>query len=301
MLGLLTAEDSAAAKILDGRGVTKEKLYEILGAEETVGGSAYGLSAGDMTPRTKRIIERSSYEATNFGQSYIGSEHLLLALIKESDCVAVKLLSALGVSVREIYNDILAYLKGSGEKESVSEEDGDLRGEESKSAGGGKFLQRYGRDLTKAAKEGKLDPIIGREEETERVIQILSRRTKNNPCLIGEPGVGKTAVVEGLAIRIAEHRVPENLAGKRIVTLELSGMIAGAKYRGEFEERMKGIMNEVKKDPSVILFIDEIPYHRRRRRGRGRGGRGEYFKAGSRKGRPAGDRRHHHCRVQEIY
>ena len=219
-----------------------------------------------MTPRTKRIIQNSAYLSMRSGSELIGTEHLLLSLLAETDCVAVKVLTKCGVSAHSLYKQILSYL---GEDDDASTEsslggfnssktDKTVKNTKSKTLKDCPTLSQYGRDLTEMAKSGKLDPIIGRDEEMQRVIQILSRRTKNNPCLIGEPGVGKTAVVEGLAQRIIEGNVPETLADKTIVTLDLSGMIAGAKYRGEFEERLKGVMGEIQKHPEIILFIDEI-------------------------------------------
>ena len=251
LLGLMGEEDSVAAKLLSERGAEFDKIRA--GIESFAGvGTLSNVSAADMTPRTKHIIESSANEAIKLNQSYIGTEHLLMALIAESDCVAVKLLKDCGVNASDIKNDIQAYLGGRRESGSGEKREAD------KKASTTPTLSQHGRDLTALAKEGKIDPIIGRDPETERVIQILSRRTKNNPCLIGEPGVGKTAVVEGLAQKIVEGNVPEGLKGKRIVTLDLSGMIAGAKYRGEFEERMKNVMDEATKNPDIILFIDEI-------------------------------------------
>ncbi len=257
LLGLAGESDSVAAGILTARGADFESIKD--GIVKYAGvGTASNVSAADMTPRTKRIIEMSSYEALRLGQNYIGTEHLLLALISEKDCVGVKLLEECGVSLSDIGSDLSAYFGTKNEKSSGLR--GDLsRGSASGAQGGpSSTLSSYGRDLTQLARDGKIDPIIGRDKETERVIQILSRRTKNNPCLIGEPGVGKTAVVEGLAQRIVDGNVPETLRDKKIVTLDIAGMIAGAKYRGEFEERMKGVMEEATKDPSIILFIDEI-------------------------------------------
>lgn len=279
LLGLLSEEDSIAGKILSARGVEAERVRAIIIdlAGEGVPGT---VSPSDMTPRTQRIIQTSAHESAAAGQSYIGTEHLLLALLDESDCVAMRILDTMGISVEELHRDVTRFIGSAPGGEAFTKDSnatdvapagrspserekwrGDRVGNSRKSDGtvaGAPMLSQYGRDLTAMALGGKLDPIIGRDAETDRVIQILSRRTKNNPCLIGEPGVGKTAVVEGLAQRIVDGNVPETIRDKSIVTLDMAGMIAGAKYRGEFEERFKGIMAEVRKDPSIILFIDEI-------------------------------------------
>ena len=261
LLGLLAEDSGVAAHLLGQRGVTVDAVKRVV-AEIAGVGTPSSLSATDMTPRTKNIIEASLYESQRSGQDYIGTEHLLAALLGERDCVGVRILENLGVSVSDLKNDVSAFLNDSprAEREGAS-----TNGRSFAKGGDGKggldaspTLKSHGRDLTALAREGKIDPIIGRDRETERVIQILSRRTKNNPCLIGEPGVGKTAVVEGLAQRIVEGNVPENLREKTIVTLDIASMIAGAKYRGEFEERFKNVMEEVRKNPSLILFIDEI-------------------------------------------
>ncbi len=252
LLALTSEADSVAAKLLDSRAVTFESVKAAI--TDRIGiGERTRITPSDLTPRTKRIIEMSAYQATRFGGTYIGTEHLLLALCSESDCVASVILTSLGVSAKDISADIASFF---GELS-----DDDISDEKSKKVNAlrdAPTLSQYGRDLTALARENKLDPIIGRETETERVIQILSRRTKNNPCLIGEPGVGKTAVVEGLAKRIVDGAVPETLTDKTIVTLDLAQVVAGAKYRGEFEERMKAVMAEVQKSPSIILFFDEI-------------------------------------------
>ncbi len=267
LLGLLSDSESVASRLLENRGMTfakaKNMISEIAGMGEKT-----NVSPADITPRTKRIIESSAIEARNAHSELIGTEHLLSALLKESDCVGAKILLASGVNLRDLYSDVAGFTEGFSDTGISAEQDGkgSVRGKSNgddkrsfgKTLDNSPTIKQYGRDLTQLAKEGKLDPIIGREEETARVIQILSRRTKNNPCLIGEPGVGKTAVVEGLAQLIAEGTVPETLVGKSVVTLDISSMIAGAKYRGEFEERMKGVMSEVAKNPDVILFIDEI-------------------------------------------
>lgn len=263
LLALSAETDSVASKLLEKYGVTPDSIRDSI-IEMTGTGTPGYVSSLDMTPRTKKIIESSSYESMRHGQGYIGTEHLLLALLGESDCVAVKILIELGVGVDELKGSIEEFLgeMNGGSRQSSDESRGreTSHSKESKKSNikGAPNLSNYGRDLTALAREGKIDPIIGRDKETERVIQILSRRTKNNPCLIGEPGVGKTAVVEGLAQKIVDGNVPETLKGKTIVALDISSMIAGAKYRGEFEERLKGVMSEVAKDPSIILFIDEI-------------------------------------------
>ncbi len=253
LMGLVAEKDSIASRLLLARGADtlrlRKSIIDIAGA-----GSPSHVSPEDMTPRAKKIIESSAAESVRQGNHYIGTEHLLLALLNERDCVGVRLLEAEGIPASELKSDLGAFL-GSTEKSRKSEAKG---GEEKLRIRGAPTLSSYGRDLTDSAKEGKLDPIIGREKETERVIQILARRTKNNPCLIGEPGVGKTAVVEGLAQRIADGSVPEPLKEKRIITLDIPSMIAGAKYRGEFEERMKSVMEEVGKNHDIILFIDEL-------------------------------------------
>ena len=284
LLGLLCEGDSIASKLLTARGVDAEKfrgaVVELSGA-----GAESRVSPSDMTPRVRKIILDSATEATRCGQSYVGTEHLLLSLLDEPDCVAVRLLESVGVSPDELRRDVVGFLASEptgggvtdGYKRELSRsadasreerERGESRGsrrdreasedKEDDRIPGMPTLSKYGRDLTARARAGKLDPIIGREAETDRVIRILSRRQKNNPCLIGEPGVGKTAVVEGLAQRIMDGNVPETLRDRSIITLDLPGMIAGAKYRGEFEDRLKSIMNEVRKHPSVILFIDEL-------------------------------------------
>ena len=250
LLSILAAGGSAAAGILLSHEVTYASTLAI--AKEISGDAGGGrIDARDMTPRLRSIIEDSAAEAAKYGQAYIGTEHLLLALISERESVAVKLLISQGVSIAEIQNDTAVFL-------------GDITGtrrtekQQRQASPPLSVTLQFGKDITESARLGLIDPVVGRDAETERVIQILSRRTKNNPCLIGEPGVGKTAVVEGLSLRIASGSVPETLAGKSVVMLDISAMIAGAKYRGEFEERMKKVMNEVAGRKNVILFIDEM-------------------------------------------
>ncbi len=265
LLGLISEGECVAAKILEKYNISFSSIESMI-KDISGTGEMTDVSVSDMTPRTKKIIENSAYQSMRMGQNYIGSEHLLLGILSEADCFAVRILSALGITTDDIVYELINMISGDEDesygashyqKQNTSEQK-----DRSKSA---KFslkdaptLSKYGRDLTEMAREGRLDPIIGRESETQRVIQILSRRTKNNPCLIGEPGVGKTAVAEGLAQKIVDGEVPETLTGKRLVALDISAMIAGAKYRGEFEERLKNVMSEVMKSPDIILFIDEI-------------------------------------------
>ena len=205
-----------------------------------------------FTAKARESINLAVQAAEELGHSYVGTEHLLISIIRDNDCVASRLLNTIGISIQKLYIDVLAAM---GEDAPANKEEL-LKGARTK--GSTPTLDSYSRDLTELAREGKLDPVIGRETEIKRLIQILSRRTKNNPCLIGEPGVGKTAVVEGLAQMIIEGNVPETIAEKRVLTLDLSGMVAGSKYRGEFEERIKKVIAEVMEDGEVLLFIDEI-------------------------------------------
>ncbi len=223
-----------------------ELISELLSVNKNIRVEGDGL-----TPRARKVLENSYYEAARFKAPLIGTEHILIAMIRENDCVATRILNTIGVSIQKIYVDLFAAM---GEDAPGGKEDYQP-GKERKAT---PTLNSYSRDLTELARDGKLDPVIGRETEIQRVIQILSRRTKNNPCLIGEPGVGKTAVVEGLAQMISAGSVPETIADKRVMTLDLSGMVAGSKYRGEFEERIKKVLSEVKEDGEVLLFIDEI-------------------------------------------
>ena len=257
LLGILSVKECAAAELLDKHGIDYEAMYESV--KKHMGyGTPTSPTPRNITEKMNKIIQASAYEATKRGSESIGTEHLLISLLSLSDCVAVKLLIAEGVDISELGKDLISLMSSKNDDE---DEENDAPREDnigSSSFRGMNNLKKYGKDLTRMAKEGKLDPVIGRDSETERLIQILSRRTKNNPCLIGEAGVGKTAVVEGLAQKIVSGDVPENLKGKIIVSLDVSGMLAGTKYRGEFEERLKGVMNEVKSNRGVILFIDEI-------------------------------------------
>ncbi len=258
LLAILSDEDSDACRLLNENGVTFDAVREEL--VRSAGSSApVRVSVNDMTPRFRKVVAFSAQVASQTGSGEITPAHLLFALLGEEDSVAVDLLRRTGADVEKIRSDLIEETGAPRDAEDEEEEAPSGRPSSSKQGKKGmRALQKYGRDLTALAREGKIDPVIGREEETQRVIQILSRRTKNNPCLIGEPGVGKTAVVEGLAQRIADGSVPETLLGKTLITLDLSGMLAGAKYRGEFEERLKEVMGEVVKNKNVILFIDEI-------------------------------------------
>ena len=248
LLGLLKEGEGAAAQVLKGLGIDINTVREQV--ENLVGKGNYNFTEGfGYTPRTKRVMELSFYEARNLGHNYVGTEHLLLSLIREGEGVAARILKDSGVDLQYAREQIIKMLK---------EEGMEAHQPLSKKKSETPTLDQYGRDLTDMAAEGKLDPVIGREKEIERVIQILSRRTKNNPVLIGEAGVGKTAVAEGLAQKIQEGNIPALLKDKRIVTLDMAGMVAGAKYRGEFEERLKNIMAEIRKAGNVILFIDEM-------------------------------------------
>ena len=256
-------EESSVSSLLEKLGVTYERVCDEI--EELVGMGDFKFSeAFGYTPRTKRVLEMSREEAAKLQQNYVGVEHILLALLLEREGVANRILRDIGVDTQQLYQRMMAAtteaLKRRGQQPGDTSQEGSSSGSANPSAGqeSAPTLMQYGRDLTAAARAGELDPVIGRSEEIERIIQILSRRTKNNPVLIGEPGVGKSAVAEGLAQKIAEGNVPELLRGKRIVSLDLAGMLAGAKYRGEFEERMKNVMDELKRDRSIILFIDEL-------------------------------------------
>ena len=251
LIGLLEEGGGVAARVLSENGVKKEKVIslvsQLISPDQTV-----RMEESGYTPSARRVLENSYKEAVRFKARLIGTEHLLISIIRDNDCVASRLLNTIGISIQKLYIDVLAAM---GEDAPANKEEL-LKG--AKTKGSTPTLDSYSRDLTELARAGKLDPVIGRETEIKRLIQILSRRTKNNPCLIGEPGVGKTAVVEGLAQMIIEGNVPETIAEKRVLTLDLSGMVAGSKYRGEFEERIKKVIAEVMEDGEVLLFIDEI-------------------------------------------
>ncbi len=255
LVGLIEEGSGTAAKVLEANDVSNERVLSLVEKLVASYQNTKVKDRGGYTPSAKRVLENSYREAVRFRAPLIGTEHILMAMLKESDCVAIRLLNTMNVNIQKIYIDLLSAM---GEDCAAGRED--LFG--GRPSRGGRTqtpaLDAYSRDLTALAEEGKLDPVIGREREIKRVIQILSRRTKNNPCLIGEPGVGKTAVTEGLAQLIVNGDIPETIRGKRVVVLDLSGMVAGSKYRGEFEERIKNVLNEVREAGNVLLFIDEI-------------------------------------------
>ena len=253
LLGLLRENTGVAATVLQNNKVDPVQLKEMIKDLIVPESSVLIAERDGYSPRAQSILEEAHRQAERFHSDKTGTEHILLALLKEGENVAVRLLNTMGISVQKLYVDVLVAM---GEDGALYKED--LSRKQNKKKGGASTLEQYSRDLTALARDGKLDPVIGRENEITRVIQILSRRTKNNPCLIGEPGVGKTAVVEGLAARIANGEVPFTVQNKRVLTLDLSGMVAGSKYRGEFEERIKKVIKEVIEDGDIILFLDEL-------------------------------------------
>jgi len=253
LLGLLREEEGLAARVLESLDITVE---EVRAQVARIVGQGDEVTSGQIpfTPRAKKVLELALREALSLGHNYIGTEHILLGLVRENEGVAARILLDFDADAEKIRNEIIRMLSGPGRRQGGSGGSGPS-GEKSKSS---KLLDQFGRNLTKQSTEGKLDPVVGRQTEIERLMQILSRRTKNNPVLIGEPGVGKTAVVEGLAARIATNQVPELLKNKQIYTLDLAALVAGSKYRGEFEERLKKVMKEIMQRGDIILFIDEL-------------------------------------------
>ena len=253
LLGLMREEDGIAHRVMREYGMTEDMICTVL--ERSVGKGLSGAAPSQgLTPRAKSAVELAVSEAMRMGAGYIGTEHLLLGLLREGSNMAIRVLDTVGIDPKKMYSSVVQKIN-EGPRAAANNNMPVSHREEGKK---GKTLAEFSRDLTESARQGKLDPVIGREKEIQRVIQILSRRTKNNPVLIGEPGVGKTAIAEGLAQRIAAADVPEELLDKRVLSLDLSGMVAGTKYRGEFEERIKKTIDEVKKAGNVILFIDEL-------------------------------------------
>ncbi|NPV91774.1 MAG: ATP-dependent Clp protease ATP-binding subunit [Firmicutes bacterium] len=254
LLGLISEDGGIAAKTLQNLGIGLEAVRAEV--ERMVRPGDTPVEKVALTPRAKRVIELAFEEANQQGAGYVGTEHLLLALIREGEGVAARVLQELGAGLDEVRNQVIALLgEGAGPGKGYG---GTPAAQGRGRSGGTPTLDDFSRDLTRLSREGRLDPVIGREKEIERVVQILSRRTKNNPVLVGDPGVGKTAIAEGLAQRIVNHQVPEVLTGKRVLTLDISSVVAGTKYRGEFEERLKKIVEEIIKDGNVVLFIDEL-------------------------------------------
>lgn len=254
LLGLVRESDSVAARVLERLGVSLGRIRAEV-EKQLPRGDARPSQDMTLTPRAKRVIDLAYDEARNLNNNYIGTEHLLLGLIREGDGLAGRVLAKLGVELERARREVMALQ----DNETQAKSSGGARSSPSSSQNKTQTLDEFGRDLTELAREGKLDPVVGRQQEIERVMQILTRRTKNNPCLIGEPGVGKTAIAEGLALRIVSGDIPDLLKNKRIVALDLAGLVAGTKYRGEFEERMKKVMEEVRRsEGQVILFIDEL-------------------------------------------
>ena len=296
LLGLIHEGEGVAAKALESLGIALEGVRQQV--EEIIGQGQQAPSGHiPFTPRAKKVLELSLREALQLGHNYIGTEHILLGLIREGEGVAAQVLVKLGADLNRVRQQVLQLLSGYQGKEPAEGSTGG-RGEGTPSSS--LVLDQFGRNLTQSAREGKLDPVIGREKEIERVMQVLSRRTKNNPALIGEPGVGKTAVVEGLAQMVVKGEVPETLKDKQLYTLDLGSLVAGSRYRGDFEERLKKVLKEIRTRGDIILFIDEM--HTLVgcgcRRGRDRRGVDPEADAGPR--RAADDRRHHARRVPQV-
>ena len=256
LAGLLKEQTGVAHRVLTDNGVELSQVMNMIRELIAFDGGVALSERGGYSPRAKKILEEAHRQAARFGQKGTGTEHILLAILKEADNVAVRLLNTIGIQIQKVYADTLLSM---GQDGNLYKEDLGYKGKKKKEKSEStETLDQFSRDLTALAREGKLDPVIGRNAEIQRVIQILSRRTKNNPCLVGEPGVGKTAIAEGLALDIAAEKVPESIRNKRVVTLDLSGMVAGSKYRGEFEERVKRVIREVMENGNIILFLDEL-------------------------------------------
>ena len=255
LAGLIHEEQGTAGMVLRDLGITEAKLKEMIDKLIAPGSVVMTADTRGYTPRAERVLEESRQQAQDFRSVRIGTEHILLAMLGELDCVATRLLHTMGIQIQKLQTELLIAM---GEDSAQAREDAGRKKGKNRMNPGTPVLDQYSRDLTELARQGKLDPVVGREAEINRLIQILSRRTKNNPCLIGEPGVGKTAIAEGLAQRIVQGVVPDTVKNKRVVVLDLSGMVAGSKYRGEFEERIKRVVQEVMEHQGILLFIDEL-------------------------------------------
>lgn len=256
LVGLLKEQEGTAGRILEEFNVDLNQLMELIDNLIAPSEVLVMEAVPEFSPRAQRILDNAEKEAEVHKETKVGTEHLLLAMLKETDSVATRLLYTMGVNIQKLYAAVFGAM--GYEKEEITEELQAAKTTKKRKGSGTPFLDQYGRDLTVMAAEGRLDPVVGRDCEIDRLIQILSRRTKNNPCLVGEPGVGKTAIVEGLAQKIVSRMVPDSIKDKRVVVLDLSGMVAGSKYRGEFEERIKNVVNEVREDRRILLFIDEL-------------------------------------------
>ena len=256
LVGLLKEKEGTAGRILEEFGVEQERLQELIGNLIAPSEVLTMERVPEYSPRAQRLLDNAGKEAQMRRADQAGTEHILLAMLKETESVATRLLYTMGVNIQKLYAAVLAAM--GCDQEAIAEEMQASRNLKDKKGTGTPFLDQYSRDLTAMAADGKLDPVVGRDREIGRLIQILSRRTKNNPCLVGEPGVGKTAIVEGLAQKIVSGMVPDTVKEKRVVVLDFSGMVAGSKYRGEFEERIKNVVNEVREDRGILLFIDEL-------------------------------------------
>lgn len=255
LVGLVKANQGTAGMVLSEFGIQEARLLSLIDSLIAPAGAVVSVTQPGYTPRAEKILENARGEAAHFGSDTVGTEHILIAMLKETDCVATRLLFTMGINIQKLYAAVLFAM---GEEQNIGKEDLKPRNAHESQGMATPTLDQYSRDLSQMARQGKLDPVVGREQEIDRIIQILSRRTKNNPCLIGEPGVGKTAIAEGLAQRIVWGLVPDGMKEKRVVVLDLSGMVAGSKYRGEFEERIKKVVREVMENNNILLFIDEL-------------------------------------------